>query len=330
MSLPEDYHPRLTDDLVGHDDQLKRLLQAAGAETLASAYLFSGPMGIGKATTAYLFARHLLGQGATALLKAGHHPNLHVISPDPERKSQDIVIEDIREAQHFLQQTSMDGAWRLVLVDAADSLTRQASNALLKFLEEPPARSLFILISHQPGRLLPTIRSRCQKVSFSPLDFSSVKRLALKRFPDASMDDLELLCSLYRGRVAPVLQTLLSGDQSSMAEVLDLLEHVDDRLRWFKAAERLSSPKVQDLHTDTKDVILTLLAFLAKAMVMDGHGAGLPPSFRGAFDTLRSKKSPEKMAEIWAKLKERFDDESAFHLDRHYVIESVARLISST
>ena len=327
MSLSDDFHPRLTDDLLGHDAQLQRLIQATEAGALASAYLFAGPQGIGKATTAYLFARHLLGQGAVPLLKAGHHPNVYVISPDPEKKSQDIGIEDVREAQHFLHQTSMDGVWRLVLVDAADALTRQASNALLKFLEEPPVRSLFILISHQPGRLLPTIRSRCQKVSFLPLDTSSLKRLVLKKLPELSHTDLDLLCTLYRGRAAPILQSLRSTDQSPLTEVLDLLEHVDDRLRWFKTAERLASAKVQEEHAELKDIMLNVLAFLTKAIALDAQGEEVPVAFKGAFEALQSKKSPEKLAEVWTKVKDQFDNESAFHLDRHYTIESVARLI---
>ncbi|MET0598710.1 MAG: DNA polymerase III subunit delta' [Mesorhizobium sp.] len=176
--------------LVGHEHQRAALAAAYRTGKLPHALLFAGPQGIGKATLAYHLARHLLAhpdpaaapqklsdaEPDTALFRqvaSGAHPAvLHLTRPVNDKgkgfKSV-ITVDEIRRVSRLLAMTAHDGGHRIVIVDPADDMNANAANALLKNLEEPPRRTLFVLVSHSPGRLLPTIRSRCQVMLFHPL-----------------------------------------------------------------------------------------------------------------------------------------------------------------
>lgn len=176
--------------LVGHAEAAEMLTAAYRAGKLPHALILSGPVGIGKATFAYHLAHHLLRypdhrgapdrlaapEPASALYRqiaSGAHPSLlHLTRPYDERAKRFktvLAVDEIRKVGQFLSLTAHDGGYRVVIVDAADDMNTNAANALLKNLEEPPRRTLFILIVHAPGSLLPTIRSRCQAVRLAPL-----------------------------------------------------------------------------------------------------------------------------------------------------------------
>jgi DNA polymerase-3 subunit delta' len=182
--------PSETARLVGHGEAAKMLTAAYRSGKLPHALIFSGPVGIGKATLAFHVAHHLLKHPdpakspaslsvpdpASSLFRqiaTGAHPGvLHLTRPvnDKTKSFKTVVtVDEIRKVSRFLSLTSHDGSYRVVIVDPADDMNANAANALLKNLEEPPARTLFILIVHAPGSLLPTIRSRCQVVRLSPL-----------------------------------------------------------------------------------------------------------------------------------------------------------------
>jgi DNA polymerase-3 subunit delta' len=176
--------------LYGHGEAASMLAAAYSAGKLPHALLFAGPLGVGKATLAFHLAYHLLKfsrhDSAPHVLAApdpksalfrqiaiGAHPSvLHLTRPANEKTKgfkTVVTVDEIRRVSRFLSMTSHDGGYRVVIVDPADDMNISAANALLKNLEEPPSRTVFILISHSPGRLLPTIRSRCQTVRLSPL-----------------------------------------------------------------------------------------------------------------------------------------------------------------
>jgi len=177
--------------LRGHGQAADALAAAYRAGKLPHALLFSGPRGIGKATLAFRFAYHVLTQpdyAAASLglvepdprsphfrqMAAGSHPSvLHLTRPANDRSGggfkSAITVDEVRRVSRFTSHTAHDGGYRFVIVDPADDMNVNAANALLKSLEEPPARTVFILIAHSAGRLLPTIRSRCQTVRLSPL-----------------------------------------------------------------------------------------------------------------------------------------------------------------
>jgi len=180
--------------LFGHADAAASVASAYRAGRLPHALVITGPRGIGKATFAFHLVDHLLGNRdhATAagsfgsrdpsspiyrqVAAGGHHAVLYLGRPENDKSTSSkiafktvISVDEIRRINRFLSLTSHDGSYRIVIVDPADDLNRNAANALLKNLEEPPARTLFILIAHSPGALLPTIRSRCQILRLEPL-----------------------------------------------------------------------------------------------------------------------------------------------------------------
>ena len=192
-------HPRETAVLHGHQAAEAMLAQAFAGERMHHAWLLAGRMGIGKATLAYRLARHLLadpgerdasGQGlevppgASASRQVGalSHPGLLVLrrpyDTRTKRMATTIPVDEVRRLRSFLGHTSGEGAWRVVIVDSADELNVNAANALLKSLEEPPTRALFVLISAEPSGLLATIRSRCRRLDLAPLPREPLKAAA--------------------------------------------------------------------------------------------------------------------------------------------------------
>ncbi|RAI00598.1 DNA polymerase III subunit delta' [Acuticoccus sediminis] len=187
--------PREARTLSGHAEAVERLVEAFGGASPPQAILLEGPRGIGKATLAFRLARALLGtipgtalpanladdpeSRASRQIAAGTHPSLlHLTRPWDEKGKKfkgDLTVDEVRRIVPFLGSTSADGGWRMVIVDAVDDMNLNAANALLKALEEPPRRTLFVLIAHVSGRVLPTIRSRCRAIRMRPLTEDEVR-----------------------------------------------------------------------------------------------------------------------------------------------------------
>lgn len=190
--------PAETVRLYGHREAASILAAAYRAGKLPHALIFAGPVGIGKATLAFHLAHHLLKhpQAASApealdapdpasplfrQIATGAHPSvLHLTRPLNDRTKAFktvLTVDEVRKVGSFLAMTSHDGGYRVVIIDPADDMNTNAANALLKNLEEPPKRTLFILIVHAPGSLLPTIRSRCQTMRLGPLAEADLMRV---------------------------------------------------------------------------------------------------------------------------------------------------------
>jgi DNA polymerase-3 subunit delta' len=180
-------HPRDVFTLFGHEREEEELASAFASGRMHHAWLIGGPKGLGKATLAYRFARRLLGAkhvGARPLdvdpedlvarkISANAHPDLFVLRRTPgergDKLRRDIVVDDARALGEFFSLMPAEGGWRVAIVDAVDELNRNAANALLKNLEEPPPRAVLLLLAHAPGAALPTIRSRCRRLTLRPL-----------------------------------------------------------------------------------------------------------------------------------------------------------------
>lgn len=202
--------PRTNPRLIGHDAAEALLLQDFTAGKLAHGWIISGPRGIGKATLAYRFARSLLAGEHPADLRPGHpvwlrmaagsHADLLVIEPlynaRKEEFARDITVTQAREIEKFLSLTPGEGQWRVVIIDPADALNANAANAILKILEEPPPQAILLLISHNPGRLLPTIRSRCRQLRLSPLNYEQFAAVMRHVEPDIGGSVLGALAQL--------------------------------------------------------------------------------------------------------------------------------------
>jgi len=196
-------------DWQGHEAQIATLIEASATLRMHHGWIFAGPRGVGKAGIAYDFAQRLLVAGAgravpadrlapdaddpaVRLLAGGAHPDfvrLQRLERD-DRKSdagqlaRNITVDQIRGLSRLLHSAPSMGTRRIVLIDSADDLETGAANALLKGLEEPPEGAVFLLIAHRPGRLLPTIRSRCRMLRFGPLDDTAMARALGAALPD--------------------------------------------------------------------------------------------------------------------------------------------------
>lgn len=194
--------------LIGHLEQQTQFLKAVAGGRIHHAWLLVGPQGIGKRRFADMAALRLLaGPGesfevspehpAARLIMAGSHLDHRVLTRQVDEKGREageIRIEQVRALQALFRTTPGLGAWRTVIVDSIDDMNRAAANAFLKSLEEPPADTIFFLVSHAPARLLPTIRSRCRTLRFRKLEDAAVRQVLREQaVPDANLDELVAL-----------------------------------------------------------------------------------------------------------------------------------------
>jgi DNA polymerase III subunit delta' len=240
--MAEMHHPREVFDLTGHEGAETAFEASRARGRLHHAWLLTGPEGVGKATFAYRAARRLLGAphdpahgvlGASPdhpvsrQIIAHAHPDLIVI----ERIGEDgkvrkvIPVDEARQLSEFFSKSPASAAHRVAIVDAADDLNVNAANALLKTLEEPPARGVLLMVSHAPGRLLPTIRSRCRRLAFAPLALEAAAAFVRDR-EDVSAEDALRLARMAGG--APGRAWALAGwgaiamDDAARALIEDL------------------------------------------------------------------------------------------------------------
>lgn len=289
-------HPRRRTDLKGHQAAEETLLRQYRSGRMHHGWLFAGPRGIGKATLAYRLARFLLSFPDPRL--AGERTSLFIPAEAPvahriaarghadlisleraydakaERLKSEIAVDDVRKASAFFGRTAGEGGWRICIVDAAEDLNTESANALLKILEEPPGRSLFILVSHQPGRLLPTIRSRCLRLDLGPL--SEAETIAvLETMGEHKPEDLSRAAQLSKGSPGRALELL----NSQGAKYFDLLRQLMSRSQKIDLAAKISIADGlhgRDMAEDYAifcELLLTHVADLARRAALAGQGS---------------------------------------------------------
>lgn len=226
--------------MIGHQSAETAFLEAWKAGRLHHAWLLAGPQGMGKAAFASRAARFLLAHGpagegsalslddigdlsANRLFEAGNHPEILFLSRQAKEKSKDIArsisIDQVRQMIRRLQMSLSLGSWRVIIIDAVDDLEASGANALLKTLEEPPAKTLFLLVSHSPGKLLPTIRSRCRTLRFPPVGAKVMEDWLREMRPMLEMSDLRAVVSASGGVPGKAL-TLIDSDVAMMEKKL--------------------------------------------------------------------------------------------------------------
>jgi DNA polymerase-3 subunit delta' len=234
MPAPE---PRNNPLLLGHDAAEATILDAMFAGRMHHAWLITGPEGVGKATLAYRFARRLLAGRPTehslALdptdpvfkrVAAASHADIKTLEReyDPKRKrvKTQIAIDDVRKIIGFMHLTPAEGGWRVIVVDGAEEMNANSSNALLKVLEEPPPRAVLLLVCSSPGRLLPTIRSRCRRLRLGQLDDDTMHTLLRQYLPALSDGERGRLVSLAEGSPGRAL-TMAQDEGLAISAIVD-------------------------------------------------------------------------------------------------------------
>jgi DNA polymerase III subunit delta' len=252
--------PTASARLVGHQQLLNDMLAEFSAGKMHHATILSGPLGIGKATLAFHFAKQIFALAgeinATEKIEAGTHPSLMHLTrswnEDTKKFRTEIVIADVHSANHFLSRTASGGGSRIIIVDPADDMNRNAANALLKNLEEPPQKTHYFLISHVAGRLLPTIRSRCRVVDVPALTEAQVSEV-LSRNLSLDQSEAEELARYSDGSVR---QAMTMARYGGIDIVAALNAFGADKKFSAMAAQTLASA-VSDRESEPRYLLLT-------------------------------------------------------------------------
>ncbi len=360
-------HPRETADLFGQDRAAAEFLDAYNSDRLHSGWLISGPQGVGKATLAWRIATFLLAErpadggmfgdppaptslhvGAenpdAALVQAGSHPRLFRLvrgasgaKEDGDKLSQTISVDRVRKLKAFFHLTATDGGRRVVIVDSVDDMAPAAANALLKELEEPPAKTTLLLISHQPSKLLPTIRSRCRELRCHDLPPAALQQALAQAGHDIA--ESEALTSLSGGSVGRAI-TLLNLDglplYASLVKLLGGIPRID-RPALLALANSCTGKGADTRFGLTLDLIDHFIARAARAGLLG------EPATQGAPGEARllSRLSPDdRAARAWAQLQQDLTararhgravnlDPAALILDMIFKIEEMAQGVAA-
>ncbi len=346
--------PRENPDLVGHTAAETVLLDAFLSNRLPHAWLICGPRGIGKATLAYRFARFVLARkpdtaadagglfgeslapGKPETLElgadnpvfrrvvAGAHADLRTVERSNDSKTGKlrsvIVVEDVRGIGEFLSLTPAEGGWRVVIVDAADDMNRNAANAVLKVLEEPPPRALLLLVSHNPGRLLPTIRSRCRRLVLNALAEEAVGALLARYCPGQSETDRGILVRLAEGSIGRGLSMAEIGGVELYQDLLGLLETLPqlDVAALHRMGDRVGKAGAEEAFRTVTDLLRLWLSrlILFGARGDAGKDTGLAPGERALMQRLTGAGDLDRWLQVWEKINDLLARADGANMDR--------------
>lgn len=334
--LPSAPHPRETEHLYGHAAAEAEFLDAYREDRLPQAWLIGGREGVGKATLAWRVARFVLANPDPRLPAVQRAANLHVDPAHPAarrivaRSHGDVVVlrrewepkgkkhyteirvDDVRKAIDLFHRAASEGGWRIAIIDSAEHLNRSSANALLKIIEEPPPKSLFLIVAHRPAATMPTIRSRCRRLALPPLadaDVVSAVRAMGDDGPGASDKELQAAAARAEGSVRDALLLLESGSLGLADDVGRLLTRLP-AIDWRAVHALADSAQGRDGRV-VFDALMTLVFDWIDAHIRASAAAGA------------SARSLAPFAQVWEKIAASARETQALNLDRRPLVLSM-------
>ncbi len=333
--IPE---PRANPDLLGHAAAEAALAGAARSGRLHHAWMLTGPAGIGKATLAFRFARWMFAgmpDGAGLAVDPSHpafrrvaaasHPDLLTIEPglmQGSRKRADVInVDAVALIPRFMGLTAAESGWRVIVIDQADTMNAQAQNRVLKILEEPPPRGILLLTTANPGRLLPTILSRCRRLGMPALIDDTVQTLLARYVPELPAGKRAMIVPMAHGSIGRALD-LASDDGAALAALAaEVLEAIPDLppARFYAIADRLGR---------AEDAFATFIGLL-----QNGLAAATAAVARGQPDPLGQRlvafRPLETWARVWQALGALRDETERLNLDKRQAVVAGFSLLTA-
>lgn len=347
--------PRLMNEFFGHRQPENQILDLINSSHLHHALILSGQEGIGKSTFAYRLARYLLKHGipengedagglfgehlpkvkietlhvapddqVCRMIAAGGYPDLLVVEREFDEKKNrfkgSIGIESVRRIAPFMHMTASFNGWRVVIVDDADTMTNEAQNAILKVLEEPPARTILLLVCHRPGMMIPTIRSRTRMINFQPMERDVFSMLLRRVDPSLRDADLKTLHAITGGSAGQGIRLIEEGGLDVIYKVSGLLSQWPewDWPQIHGLAEDISKPGQEDRYQNFVDVFRWSVEALVRTRAC--QGALPPPVDTPQMARMANHYSFEQWLDICEKLKLHFTTADYSSLDKRQAI----------
>lgn len=357
--IPTSLPPRQNPEFRGHEQAVQEFLAATRSGRLHHAWLLAGSRGIGKATLAFRMARFLLSGGAGnqtefaesdetlymapnhpvfSRVASGGHTDLMTIARSLNDKTNkmrtEIVVDDVRRIGRLVSLTAGEEQWRIIIVDGTEDMNRNAANAILKYLEEPPPQTLFLLVSHTPARLLPTIRSRCRTLTMRPLpDIQLSNLIASQIAPELNSKERALLTSISEGSPGRASALVEQGGVALYEKLMQILEGLP--ILDIRAVHKLGDRVAKRDGAEAFRTLTGLLEWWLARLVCDSaRGAGHSGKGRqmNARETALCQRlmtigDLEHWAQVWEKLSRLFARAEAVNLDSKQVILNAFTII---
>lgn len=355
-------HPRTMSKLLGHEDAEHELLELFNSDRMPHGLILNGIKGIGKATLAYKFARFLFknppadpnqdslfgdggGESPNTLdvssddpvfrkVASGGHPDLLTIErlydAGKNKTAESLAVSELRKVEPFLRMTSSDGGWRVVIIDDADTMNRNAQNALLKILEEPPKNTVLILITHRLGALIPTIRSRTRLMNIKNLRPETMNELMSIKGHSLADHQTEIITAMADGSFGKTIEILEEGGLDSFAQITAILNegHNIDWRGVHHLADQCARAGQEKAYKNLTQTLLWLYKTLAFAKA---RGQGLVPAALNEepLTKILRNSSLAELLEICDKLSQQFDMTERGNLDKKQAVLSALQIINA-
>jgi len=362
--------PRVNPLLLGQEEAEATLLNAWSAGRMGHSWLITGPRGVGKATLAHRLARFVLAKGAAGpvagstdagplqtldmnpaeplfqRIAGGGHGDLRVVERGfaderqarrdldagraPRRRGE-IVVDDVRGVGGFLSLTPAEGGWRVVVIDAADEMNRNAANAVLKVLEEPPRRALMLLVAQNPARLPATIPSRCRRLTLRPLSEAVMRDLLGRYRPDLDGEAQVILMGLARGSIGDALALARQGGLAVYRDMTGILADLPrlDVGRLHALGDKAAQDDIA--WSLLRDLLPGWLGRLARFVAAgEGAGAQATPGEAEIMTRLGRAAPLEQWIAVWEKTSHLLGRTEAVHLDRKQAVLAAMLMVERT